>query len=88
MDETMIILENYVTNGWPENKKLVNQLVAPYYNVRGELYKLKGIILKLNRIIIPKSLRKQILNNLHEAHGNKSNRTFCKNLRVLAKYFQ
>lgn len=67
-DEAMKVLDDYVTNGWPENKKSVNPLAAPYSNVRDELHKIDGILLKLNRIIIPRSLRRHILNNLHEAH--------------------
>lgn len=67
-DETMKVLANYVTNGWPDNKKLVHTLAAPYLTVKDELHTVDGILLKLNRIIIPKNLRKQILDNLHEAH--------------------
>lgn len=57
IDQSILILKKYVRNGWPANKKAVDILAQPYYNIRQELHEINGNILKLNMILIPKSLR-------------------------------
>ncbi|KAE8291509.1 Retrovirus-related Pol polyprotein from transposon 17.6 Protease [Larimichthys crocea] len=39
-----------------------------YYNIRGELSLVNGLLLRKNRIVIPQSLRPDMLKRLHEGH--------------------
>jgi len=42
--------------------------MQPYWNVRDELSSIDGIILKGNRVVIPRALRRDILQQLHVSH--------------------
>ena len=39
-----------------------------FYNIRAELSVVNGLLLRKNRIVIPQSLRKEMLKRLHEGH--------------------
>ncbi|KAL5488977.1 hypothetical protein EMCRGX_G018012 [Ephydatia muelleri] len=57
----------YSYRGWPE-KKDVPEAVKPYFSVAGELSIEKGLLLRGSRIVVPESLRTEILNKIHGAH--------------------
>ncbi|XP_039291150.1 uncharacterized protein K02A2.6-like [Nilaparvata lugens] len=57
----------YVKYEWPDNSKIVDKL-KPYFNRRNELYVDKDCLMLGNRIVIPVSLRKLILTELHSSH--------------------
>ena len=57
----------YSYRGWPE-KKDVPEAVKPYISVAGELSIEKGLLLRGSRIVVPESLRTEILNKIHGAH--------------------
>ena len=42
--------------------------LRPYWSYRGELAVIDGIILKGRHIVIPNSLKQQVLNQLHTNH--------------------
>ena len=54
--------------GWPELRKDVDVLARPYWDSRDQLSVLDGIIFKGMRIVIPPSLRSQMLKLIHESH--------------------
>ena len=68
-DETLQILKSIVFNGWPESKYEVPASVMPYWNIRDEISSYNGIVFKGDRIIIPDSLRRELLETLHKAHS-------------------
>ena len=57
-----------VTEGWPSSAKQVPLKLLPYYRERGELSAVDGIVAKGSCIVIPESLRPEILERLHESH--------------------
>ena len=67
-DPTMVNLQSTITSGWPENRSEVPQELRPYWNFRDELSTARGIILKGERVVIPHSLRKEMLDKIHTAH--------------------
>ncbi|CAK1587161.1 unnamed protein product [Parnassius mnemosyne] len=67
-DPVMIALGEYYQKGWPFNKKQVSELVKPYWNVHNELHMIRGVLFRNNRIVIPLSLRKEMLRRIHEGH--------------------
>ena len=54
--------------GWPSSTKQVPHKLLPYYRERGELSVVDGIVTKGSCIVIPESLRPEILERLHESH--------------------
>ena len=67
-DPILIILKDVILQGWPEKRKDCNSQVLEYWNFRDELSVVDNIIYKGNRIIIPQSLRSEMLNLLHKGH--------------------
>ncbi|CAC5362482.1 unnamed protein product [Mytilus coruscus] len=67
-DDTLQILTRLIIDGWPDEKNEVPKEVFEYWNFRDELSNVNGIILKGEKIIIPTSMRKNMLNKLHEGH--------------------
>lgn len=67
----------YVNNGWPDNKKDVEPEVMPYFKIKNEISILNHVLLKNHQILVPKSLRKFMLDKIHEGHMGVQR---CKNL--------
>lgn len=61
-------LKVYYKNGWPKCKQHCDTLTLPYWNIKEEIHIVNDIVFKNNSVIIPKSLREEILNILHEGH--------------------
>ena len=66
-DETCQKLKLYRQNGWPARKHL-SDMLKYYIPVKNELSVNNGILLRGNRLIIPSSLRPEIIENLHSGH--------------------
>lgn len=59
--ELQTVMDN-IQGDWPKGS------CSKYYHVRSELNVVNGLLLRGNRIVIPHSLRKQILQRIHEGH--------------------
>ena len=57
----------FCQNGWLVQARVGHDL-HPYFQVRNNILFQKELLLKCNRIVIPKILQKEILNNIHEGH--------------------
>ena len=67
-DADMINLLKVIESGFPENR---NELATPlreYFQFRDHLYSIDGVILYKDRVVIPPTLRNDILTVLHSAH--------------------
>nr|XP_034840382.1 uncharacterized protein LOC117996432 [Maniola hyperantus] len=67
-DGTLTAVGLYYKNGWPDNKRDTDIAVRQYWMVRSELHRVKGILFRNNRVVIPTSLRKDMLKRIHEGH--------------------
>lgn len=67
-DETLKQLRQIIRNGWPDVKQNCSPETAEYWNYRAELSEVGDIIYKGSKIVIPKSLRKEMLKRIHEGH--------------------
>lgn len=67
-DESLNPLKENILHGWPTNKILLSPQVTPYFSYRDELSLQDGIIVRGERILIPKSLRFEIKQKLHVGH--------------------
>ena len=54
-------------NGWPSNKNL-HYKFQPYRKVSDDLCYHRGLLMKGNRLVIPLSLQRDILERIHEGH--------------------
>ena len=61
-------LKNFIISGWPDTKDELCADLRPYWSYRGELAVLDGVILKGRHIVIPNSLKQQVLDQLHTNH--------------------
>ena len=60
-------IKTYCSEGWPD-KHSVNDTIKPYWSSRGKLTVVQNILLKGTRIVIPLSMRLEILDKIHEGH--------------------
>ena len=66
-DEVTKQLITYCSDGWPEKSHLPTPLKA-YWQERGDLTVQQGLLMKGNRLVIPVSMRLDVLDKLHEGH--------------------
>ena len=66
-DSEMQTLKNYIMNGWPDKHHILPEL-KQYMSMSDELTYEDGLLMKGERIIIPRALRKEIETKLHAAH--------------------
>lgn len=67
-DEVFRKIIKNVKEGWPNSKKFCDAEVVPYFHVKDDISFINGLLLKNNRIIVPKVMRSEILEKLHEGH--------------------
>ena len=77
-DDHLQQLKSFIIAGWSNTKDELHADLRPYWSYRDELDVIDGIILKGKHIVIPNSLRQQILEQLHTNHkGIEKNKTTC-----------
>nr|XP_034824747.1 uncharacterized protein K02A2.6-like [Maniola hyperantus] len=59
---------SYIVNGWPKHKKNVNENLRLFWQYRNALHYANGLIFKSDVLYIPQSLRKLMLDRVHEGH--------------------
>ena len=58
-----------IKRGWPERiKTCISNSTRMYWDVTDELSELNGIILRGERILISTSMRKEMLERIHQGH--------------------
>ncbi|XP_063389640.1 uncharacterized protein K02A2.6-like [Cydia fagiglandana] len=67
-DESLQKLKLYFKNGWPNSKKEIDPIVSPYWNIRDEIHVINNLVFKGQSVVIPMSLRSEMLSILHEGH--------------------
>lgn len=67
-DKTLQLLKSYIAHNWPNSKKECEVDIQPYFEHRGALTYINGLILNADRIVIPHSLRIEMLHKIHEGH--------------------
>lgn len=67
-DPTLSLLSEIIFKGWPQKREECPQSVHDYWNFREELTIENGLLLKGDRILIPPTLRPEVLNIIHQGH--------------------
>ena len=61
-------LRDVIQQGWPESKAGVPDSLAPYFTIRDELTAQGNIIFKGQQVLVPASMRKELLKVTHASH--------------------
>ena len=60
-DREMTKLREQIKTGWPANKSKVDYDIRQYFQYNEELSEIDGLIFKADKVMTPKSMRKEIL---------------------------
>ncbi|UYV71663.1 K02A2.6-like, partial [Cordylochernes scorpioides] len=66
-DTTLKAVVNYLEQGWPDKKKM-SQALLSYWHVKDELGVQNGLLMRGCRLVIPASMKLEILDKLHTGH--------------------
>ncbi|UYV68412.1 K02A2.6-like [Cordylochernes scorpioides] len=66
-DTTLKAVVNYLEKGWPDKKKM-SQALLSYWHVKDELGVQNGLLMRSCRLVIPASMKLEILDKLHAGH--------------------
>ena len=67
-DAELQMVQTNIIRGWPPNKEELEPMLAGYWPIRNDLAMTDGVAMKGKQIIIPFTLQKQILDQLHSSH--------------------
>ena len=67
-DDHLQILKSFINSGWPDTKDKLCADLRPYWSYRGKLVVIDSTIHKGRHIVIPNSLKQQVLNQVHTNH--------------------
>ena len=67
-DPELCMLRDTITEGWPEFRHDCPSILQPYWNYRDELAVEDGLPLKGTKLIIPKQMQPEVLNQIHSGH--------------------
>ena len=67
-DHTLQLLSRQVMQSWPDNVKKVDSAVKPYWSLKYVISVEDGLVLLGSRLIVPESLRGNILQQIHEGY--------------------
>ena len=68
MDTESLTLAQLISDGFPNDKQLLPPDMQRYWGMRGELYVIEGVPFKGRKMLVPSSLRPQVLEGLHAAN--------------------
>ena len=74
-DEHMIQLVDTIESGMPEFRHELPSPLREYHQFRDNLHTVDGVVIYKDRVVIPPSLRKDVLTALHAAHQGVSSMT-------------
>ena len=67
-DPTLNLLRHYIHMGWPVDRRMLPCKIHTFWNYREDLSMENGLITKGARLIIPSTLRRKVLEQIHEGH--------------------
>lgn len=67
-DQEMQELKTVILNGWPERKSGLPRGATEHYSVCEELTVQDGLIFRGERVVVPRGVRKQMVQQIHSTH--------------------
>ena len=64
----MQALVKIINKGWPSHKGNLPSSLKPLWNYKEELAVVEGVVFKNDKILIPPSLRENVLRKIHQSH--------------------
>ncbi|XP_060873973.1 uncharacterized protein K02A2.6-like [Metopolophium dirhodum] len=68
LDKELNLLKHYVIEGWPEKREQLNEETKKYWECKELTTVYDGVLYKSNRIIVPESLKSEMLKRIHFNH--------------------
>ena len=81
-DADMNLLLATIKSGIPKYRHEMAQSIREYHQFRDELYSVDGVVIYKDRVVIPPSLRNEVLTSLHAAHQGVT--SICEHIRYSA----
>jgi transposase InsO family protein len=72
-DRDLQTLSMVIKSGWPGHKNDLPDPAKPYFNFRDEMALYDGIVYRGERVVIPKSLRREMMKEAHSSHMGQQN---------------
>ena len=67
-DEALQLLKAVGLQGWPDRREDTLLAIREYWSIRDEINAQDGVLFKSQRVIVPKSLRAEMLKRIHASH--------------------
>ena len=67
-DPVLNSLQDIIVNGWPNRRYEIAKQLRPFWSYRDELSVEDGVILKRERVLIPKNMQADVLQRVHAVH--------------------
>lgn len=67
-DAELLSVVKLIKKGWPEHLSNVPMDAGDYVQMKSELSEHNGLVLRGSRIIVPRAMRGEILQKIHEGH--------------------
>ena len=87
-DPTLTLLRYYIHLGWPNDCRMLPQELHMFWNYREDLSMENGLITKGARLLIPSTLRKKVLEQIHDGHLGIEKCMLKARDCILARHFQ
>lgn len=77
---------DFYLKSWPDNKRDIPDCVRQYFKIRDSLSFSNGLLLFNNKLVVPESLRKDMLKLLHEGRWHRKSQISCPSNFFLAQF--
>lgn len=67
-DPTLQLVTQLLIRGWPEKRSHCPQQAKPFWQVRHDLALVDGLVIKGERVVIPSSLQREVMEGVHDGH--------------------
>ena len=67
-DPTLQLVKGLLLRGWPEHKRQCPVPAKPFWTVRNDLSEVDGLLLYGERLVVPMSLRQEVMAGVHDGH--------------------
>lgn len=67
-DNSLVHVSNYYYQGWPEHKRKLQDTAKLYWTIKNDIHVINGIVFRNHQIVVPKTLRKEMISRIHEGH--------------------
>lgn len=67
-DPQFQVVRQFIQSCWPDYESKIPVTVRDFYQLRGELSEIDGLVVRGNHIVAPTSIRKEIVERIYDDH--------------------